>query len=380
MSVKIRPYRRGGWEVDIRVTLPDGTERRERRKAPVSSKSGANRWAQAREQNLLLHRASKPRKEVPTLREFAERFVDGYARANRHKPSGIAQKESILRVHLLPALGSQRLDTITNEDVQRLKVRLGIRAPSTVNNVLTVLSTLLKTAVAWDILERVPCTIQLLRRPRTSAAFHDFDAFERLVDAAHAIDAETHLLVLLGGEAGLRCGEKMALEWMDVNLTRNQIAVQRSEWKGQVTATKGGRVRHVPLTVRLAAALRAHQHLRHKRVLTTKTGEALTQKMVQDRVRWAARKARLEHEGVHILRHTFCSHLAKRGAPARAIQELAGHQDLSTTQRYMHLSPAALDSAIRLLDGPKPVPTFGDMLETGGAPGGGSRTLEKQSP
>jgi site-specific recombinase XerD len=38
------------------------------------------------------------------------------------------------------------------------------------------------------------------------------------------------------------------------------------------------------------------------------------------------------------------------GAPARAIQELAGHQDLLTTQRYMHLSPAALDSAIRLLD------------------------------
>jgi site-specific recombinase XerD len=40
--------------------------------------------------------------------------------------------------------------------------------------------------------------------------------------------------------------------------------------------------------------------------------------------------------GVHILRHTFCSHLAMRGTPARAIQELAGRQDLSTTQRYMH--------------------------------------------
>lgn len=39
-----------------------------------------------------------------------------------------------------------------------------------------------------------------------------------------------------------------------------------------------------------------------------------------------------------------------RGAPARAIQELAGHADLTMTQRYMHLSPAALDAAIRLLD------------------------------
>lgn len=77
---------------------------------------------------------------------------------------------------------------------------------------------------------------------------------------------------------------------------------------------------------------------------------ALTQKIVQDYVRRAGRRAQLAKPGVHRLRHTFCSHLAMRGAPARGIQELAGHQDLATTQRYMHLSPAALESAIRLLE------------------------------
>lgn len=50
--------------------------------------------------------------------------------------------------------------------------------------------------------------------------------------------------------------------------------------------------------------------------------------------------------------HTLCPHLAMRGAPARAIQELAGYQDLSTTQRDMHLSPAAVENAIRLLETP----------------------------
>ena len=79
----------------------------------------------------------------------------------------------------------------------------------------------------------------------------------------------------------------------------------------------------------------------------------------------AARRANLKRDGVHVLRQTFCSHLAMRGAPAKAIQELVGHQDLSMTQRYMHLSPAALDAAIRLLDDHG----RGDILETGSTAG-----------
>ena len=53
---------------------------------------------------------------------------------------------------------------------------------------------------------------------------------------------------------------------------------------------------------------------------------------------------------LHVLRHTFCSHLAVLGAPAKAVQELAGHADLTTTMRYMHLSPAARADAIELLN------------------------------
>ena len=54
-----------------------------------------------------------------------------------------------------------------------------------------------------------------------------------------------------------------------------------------------------------------------------------------------------------------------RGASAKAIQELAGHQDLGTTQRYMHLSPSAVDAAIRLLDEPAPNFNRGDIGEAG---------------
>jgi integrase len=273
MSIKVRPYRNGGWEVDIRVITPDGARQlRERKRATMSSKSVALRWAEGRERVLFERLMNPPqdhhpRKEVPTLRAFAPRFLDGHARANRQKPSGVAAKETILNVHLVPLFGPTRLDAITTEDVQRLKNQLRDRAPKTVNNVLTVLNMLLKKAVEWNAIERMPCTIRLLPIPKGSAGFYDFDEYERLVAAAKATDRVPYLIVLLGGEAGLRCGEMMALEWSDVDLVKRQFRVERSDWKGHVTATKGGRVRHVPMTIRLVTALREHRHLRATRVL-----------------------------------------------------------------------------------------------------------------
>ena len=201
MSVGIRPYRRGGWQVDIRLVLPDGRRVRERKVFRTASKSAAQRWGQDRERHLLMTGSPTPTKEVPTLEVFAPRFLEGHARANRQKPSTIAAKEMILRVHLIPRLGSRRLDTITNEQVQQLKRALSANAAKTVNNVLTVLNVLLKTAVEWAILKQMPCAIRLLRVPKSSAIFYDFEDYEQLVDTARRSDWQTYLIVLLGGVA-----------------------------------------------------------------------------------------------------------------------------------------------------------------------------------
>src|SRR5205823_13228954 len=119
---------------DVRVLEPGGwREIRERKRAPKSAGSAAVRWAERRER-VLFERLMKPPqdnappKEVPTLRGFVSRFLDGHARANRQKPSGVAAKEMILRVHLVPALGHKRLDAIKSEDVQHLKGRLSTKA------------------------------------------------------------------------------------------------------------------------------------------------------------------------------------------------------------------------------------------------------------
>jgi len=82
----------------------------------------------------------------------------------------------------------------------------------------------------------------------------------------------------------------------------NASVFRRSEWKGEV----GGRLRYIELSQRLMKAIR---HLGSKRVLSTEDGSSLTQQMVRKRILAAEQRAGLAKQGVHILRHTFCSHL-----------------------------------------------------------------------
>src|SRR5262249_52843618 len=213
--VRIRSLPGGKHLVEVRVLLASGKWHRERRLLSLS-KSNATRWGQDRERELIQHGPAPKKLEVATLEQFAPRFLDGHTRANRQKPSGVTATESILKNHLVPLLGTKRLDAVTNEVVQRLKHALQRRSAKTTNNVLTVLSVLLKKAVEWEVIDQMPCTIRLLPVPKPSVGFYDFDEYERLVEAARSLDANAYLIVLLGGEAGLRCGEMLALEWGDV--------------------------------------------------------------------------------------------------------------------------------------------------------------------
>jgi site-specific recombinase XerD len=102
-------------------------------------------------------------------------------------------------------------------------------------------------------------------------------------------------------------------------------------------------------------------------VFTHQDGGPVHRRDLRRWLRAAQRHANVKvTEGPHILRHTFCSHLAMRGAPAKSIQELAGHSNLTTTYRYMHLSPAAREGAIRLLNAREGAEgaDFGELGET----------------
>jgi integrase len=269
----------------------------------------------------------------PRSDEFGPRFVDGYARANKQKASGIHSKERILANHLYPHFGKKCLDAITEEDVQMLKAKLAARRAKTINNVLHVLSGLLRTAVTWKVIDRMPCAIELLKTAKATPSFLEFAEYARLIEAAVKTDARTHVIALLGGDAGLRRGEMLGLRWTDVDLVRRQLVVSQGVWEGKdgddttrgskrrfVDVPKGGRGRVVPMTDALHDALKRFRHLRGELVLYVDDGRPATSYQLRTWFAVAQRRAGLPRAtgGLHVLRHTFCSHLAMRGAPAKA--------------------------------------------------------------
>jgi integrase len=235
-------------------------------------------------------------------------------------------------------------------DVQWLKGRLKGESVSHTNNALSMLSTVLDFAGGLKLIPRRDFKVKLLKMPRSEMAFYDFDEFERLVEAAGKEDPRILAVVLLGGEAGLRRGEMLGLTQARVRFDRNVIVVASAVSKNVHTTTKTGNVREVLMTDRLRAVLKDVQHLRGDLLLYRDDGEPATGRVLQRWIERAERRARMDVTGrIHILRHTFCSHLAMQGVPVRTIQQLAGHANITTTMRYMHLSPEAREEGIRAL-------------------------------
>lgn len=119
------------------------------------------------------------------------------------------------------------------------------------------------------------------------------------------------------------------------------------------------------MTQKLEEVLRAHRHLKGPRVLYRDDNTSTSKQMLTTWLKAAQKRAGLKETGnKHMLRHTFCSHLAMKGATTLAIKELAGHQSINTTMRYMHLSPNHKEDAIRLFGQARTGAKFGDILET----------------
>jgi hypothetical protein len=158
----VRRDKSGRWRYREMVRLPDGTRERISGTAPKRCNTKvAAQQAMLDHIDRLLHpeRAPKPRKEVPTFKEWFEgRFWHEWVVSRKNKPSEVESKRSIFRVHLADAFGELPLDEIDVATIARFRATLiqANKSDKTINNILAVLSKALKYAEQAQVIARAP--------------------------------------------------------------------------------------------------------------------------------------------------------------------------------------------------------------------------------
>ena len=193
------------------------------------------------------------------------------------------------------------------------------------------------------------------RREHKVPAHLSMDEMTRLLEAPDGsapLGRRDRAILELFYASGLRLSELVGLDMEDVNLSSRIVRV----------LGKGDKQRLVPFNTAAQNALRAwyadRALLRSRAkpkaqtpnpkahadpVFVNARGGRLTGRSVQRLVaRYVSSCSTRFGISPHALRHSFASHLLQRGADLRAIQELLGHVQLSTTQRYTHVNPAQL--------------------------------------
>ncbi len=382
MSCKVTESEAGRWTYYLYFRWPSGKQfGPERREIPVPglTKRKAEAWVEERKNRLLAagQEAFEKRKleyekavtaaQDLTFKSFAPRWVKEVLLVEDYSDGTRDEYQRLLTADVFPLFENMRVTDIRRDHLQRMKGDYLSEdySRSTINNVLSIISGILKYSVECELRPGMPCTITQLKKEEyddVEMQRCSDEQYGKLIEAAAALGPRYLVVVLLGGDAGLRLGEMVALEWGDIDLNTQTLNVRRQERRGKVGPTKGKKSRALKMTPRLARALKALKLARNtveKRVLARDCNyrwdrnlERVKDRTVKNWMELIQKRAGLDPDGrVHILRHTFCSRLADAGAPPRAIQKLAGHQSFSTTEKYLHDTDELKDKAIALLGG-----------------------------
>jgi len=136
---------------------------------------------------------------------------------------------------------------------------------------------------------------------------------------------------------GMRVGELVSLNVSNVELLEESVRIMG----------KGRKERVAPLTSKAIEALRGYLAARRELMkpvgedaifLNYKGGRLTARSVARLLNKYVIQCGMMRHISPHAIRHTFATHLLEMGADLRSIQELLGHESLSTTQRYTHLN------------------------------------------
>lgn len=280
-------------------------------------------------------------RQAVTFGAFADRYMREHAEREK-KPSTVYDDRANLKNHLLPRFASHRLDSITRQDVAKLKSKLSDR-PSSANRVLALLSHIYTMASAWGV---VPDGMNPTRtiskfRENKRERFLSRDEFTRLGTALSQAEAEgtetpyvVALFRLLTFTAA-RAGEIKTARWEWVDFEAAELRLPDS---------KTGRK-----TIHLSApALEVLANLPREEgnphiICGAREGAHL----INHAKPWARIKkaAALEDVRPHDLRHSFASIAVSGGMSLPMIGALLGHTQTQTTARYAHLASDPLKAA-----------------------------------
>lgn len=144
--------------------------------------------------------------------------------------------------------------------------------------------------------------------------------------------------------AGLRVGEAITLKIQDIDSTRMQIRIRQA---------KGAKDRYVVLSSVLLDLLRTYYNLYHPKdfLFPSQMAEQISDRTVQSVFKKACKDAKLNKTvSIHVLRHSFATHLMEQGTSLPIIQQLLGHKSLRTTSVYLHVQQYTIDKIKSPLD------------------------------
>lgn len=175
------------------------------------------------------------------------------------------------------------------------------------------------------------------KQPRKLPKTMDVDQISGLLDAGanSVLEIRDVAMFELFYSSGLRLSELSALNLVDIDLQDRQLDVLQG---------KGGKSRRLPIGGKAIKALQQWLAVRPSKsecelaVFTSKKGTRLGNRSIQLRLKqWCVKKGVAESVHPHMLRHSFATHLLEASQDLRSVQELLGHENISTTQIYTHL-------------------------------------------
>ncbi|HUV30715.1 MAG TPA: site-specific integrase [Acidobacteriota bacterium] len=289
--------------------------------------------------------------------EYSAKWLSDYAKISV-KASTYNSYETIVRLHLNPRFGKQFLHRISTSDIQKFvseKITKEKLTPKSVVNFLVPLKEMFKHAVAWGFIKRDPSLY--VKRPRVELEEMDFFTPEEIRLFLDNVNPNHYPLFLTAVMTGMRRGELLALQWVDIDWNSNQISVRRSIYRGEFVNPKSkNSIRRIVITPILRQAFEQHRLLGRKSelglIFSNENGFPLNpENLIKREFHSALDRAGLRRIRFHDLRHSYASLLISQGENIKFIQSQLGHSSAKTTlDRYGHLMPNLENDAARRLD------------------------------